>query len=1060
MPRQSRTQSSLALPETARLKFDQKLVLNQWLLSLFEVGSFESLAEPLKDPAYEGFDADNVSKFFSVLRLRSFFKQQLSDDMLRNYDENIVKHWQKITSNRNRSGQRVYPKYFQYLALLFSEIYLDRYFRDPEALLTDLIHHVNQFNNGKSDAQQIKPFEGDQLNKLAFWMATGSGKTLLMHVNILQYKHYLALHANGRGLNRIILLTPNEGLSKQHLEEFRQSGLEAELFSKEGRGLFAGRSIEILDIHKLREDMGEKTVAVDAFEGNNLVLVDEGHRGTSGAEVGHWMRMRNRLCEKGFSFEYSATFGQAIKVSNNKPLEQEYARCIIFDYSYKYFYRDGYGKDYQILNLEDDSQEEVRKLYLTACLLVYYQQLRLYRDRISEFRPYLLEKPLWIFVGGSVNAVRKQQGREVSDVLDILLTLADFVHDKTSSIDRIERLLNRRAGLLDPAGHDIFANSFVYLGSLGKSASELFNDILSTVFNCESPALLHIELLKGSEGEIALKLGEHEPFGVINVGDASSLQKLCEKQSELVTVEREFSGSLFQGIQKIDSSINLLIGSKKFSEGWNSWRVSTMGLMNIGRSEGSEIIQLFGRGVRLKGLDFCLKRTRYIEALTPPKHIELLETLNVFGIHADYMKQFRELLEEEGLPPNEQRVEVILPVINNLGDAKLRMIRLKEGVDFKKDGPKPQLELSEASVQKPKVVLDWYPRIQAKRSSGVAATGEIAHRAEAKLSDKHVAFFNYDKLYFELQDYKYERSWYNFSISKSAITDLLATGDWYTLYIPPEEMEFKDFRRIFAWQEIAAALLKKYCDWLYYYRKDEYERPHLEYRDLDLSDPNFIEEYRFLIQQSETQIIDKLKEVAKAIEAGELKPVEIGANLRLLTFSRHLYEPLVYCSSNVVQVKPVALNDGERDFVTDLRDFCETRKQFFSDKELYLLRNQSRGRGIGFFEAGNFYPDFILWILQGDRQYITFVDPKGLRNAQGPDDPKISFFKMVKDLERRLADSQISLSSVILSQTPHRQISWWGGGMSEADFATRNVLFRNEAGHFPIEALLNKALGA
>jgi len=50
----------------------------------------------------------------------------------------------------------------------------------------------------------------------------------------------------------------------------------------------------------------------------------------------------------------------------------------------------------------------------------------------------------------------------------------------------------------------------------------------------------------------------------------------------------------------------LLIGSKKFSEGWSSWRVSSMGLMNVGKSEGSQIIQLFGRGVRLKGYQFSL----------------------------------------------------------------------------------------------------------------------------------------------------------------------------------------------------------------------------------------------------------------------------------------------------------------------------------------------------------------------------------------------------------------------------------------------------------------------
>lgn len=36
----------------------------------------------------------------------------------------------------------------------------------------------------------------------------------------------------------------------------------------------------------------------------------------------------------------------------------------------------------------------------------------------------------------------------------------------------------------------------------------------------------------------------------------------------------------------------MLIGSKKFSEGWNGWRVSTIGLMNVGRCEGTEIFQV------------------------------------------------------------------------------------------------------------------------------------------------------------------------------------------------------------------------------------------------------------------------------------------------------------------------------------------------------------------------------------------------------------------------------------------------------------------------------------
>jgi len=199
-----------------------------------------------------------------------------------------------------------------------------------------------------------------------------------MHINLLQYRHYLGLYASERDLNRIILLTPNEGLSRQHLEEFGLSGLPAELFAKDGRGLFAGRAVEIVDIHKLREEMGEKTIAIDAFEGNNLVLVDEGHRGSSGVE---WKDKRDRLCEEGFSFEYSATFGQAMKAARKPELIQEYAKCILFDYSYKYFYSDDYGKDYRILNLADDSDAEVRQLYLAACLVAFYQQSLLYRRR-------------------------------------------------------------------------------------------------------------------------------------------------------------------------------------------------------------------------------------------------------------------------------------------------------------------------------------------------------------------------------------------------------------------------------------------------------------------------------------------------------------------------------------------------------------------------------------------------------------------------------------------------------------------------------------------------------
>ena len=82
-----------------------------------------------------------------------------------------------------------------------------------------------------------------------------------MHANILQYQQALTRYGRRRELNRILLLTPNEGLSQQHLREFEAAGIDAELFNKDGRGLFSGQSIEILDIHKLKDEMGDKTLS-------------------------------------------------------------------------------------------------------------------------------------------------------------------------------------------------------------------------------------------------------------------------------------------------------------------------------------------------------------------------------------------------------------------------------------------------------------------------------------------------------------------------------------------------------------------------------------------------------------------------------------------------------------------------------------------------------------------------------------------------------------------------------------------------------------------------------
>ena len=242
-----------------QIPFSYKLVLNQWLFSLFELPSTDGLYTwngrrvalldafkqkfQINENAAGGLDENNVHRFHTSLVNQTMPLDELPPDLLLEYDQNIVRHTLRLNERRiGRGDDPIVWKYFQYLTLLFTEIYLDRSFHDPDALLASLNEQISRYNADKPDPDNIPPLDGEGdaasvLNKLAFWSATGSGKTLIMHANILQYQYYVEKYGRGHELNRTILLTPNEGLSIQHLEEFRAAGIAAELFNKDGRGV-------------------------------------------------------------------------------------------------------------------------------------------------------------------------------------------------------------------------------------------------------------------------------------------------------------------------------------------------------------------------------------------------------------------------------------------------------------------------------------------------------------------------------------------------------------------------------------------------------------------------------------------------------------------------------------------------------------------------------------------------------------------------------------------------------------------------------------------------------
>jgi hypothetical protein len=1038
----------------------QRLLLNRFLCKQLGFEDFKALREKLRDQL-EDWDEDGHSHFFHVLK--GISESKISRDKLAGYDLRIKAHLERINRFRH---PRVQLKYFQYLAVLFTEIYLDRLFNEREQFLAELQAFSENFQRDggwevlSSTEDDHKKFSEDDHRKIAFWMATGSGKTLIMHINYWQYLHYSKAQPEN-----ILLITPNEGLSRQHLEELCKSGIPAQHYgSSEGclPNLFTdGVPVTVIEITKLteRKSGGGLSVEVSAFGPKNLLFVDEGHRGASG-EV--WRQLRAELAKEGFTFEYSATFGQIVNGAPSHKrrtlLLKEYAKSILFDYSYPHFYNDGYGKDYFIINLTDKTNT-FNDWMVLGNLLSFYEQCLVYAKHGEELRPYNLEKPLWVFVGHTVTAGgnSKEDKESLTDVQAIVRFLDDFLKYRTQWTRRIARLLAGWSGLKDPNGKDLFKDLFSYLRNLGWPAKAIYDDIVKQVFHANPGETLRVVELKAAAGEIGLRAGDKNPyFGVINIGDVSGLIDLLTKQG-IPREEENISGSLFDRINDPDSTVNILIGSRKFMEGWDSFRVASMGLMNIGKGEGAQIIQLFGRGVRLWGKNRSLKRSRAYEPHGAPQYIELLETLNVFGIRANYMAQFREYLKQEGVT---EFAEVIIPVRVEKDFLKrnLQVLRLPaNGVFEEQQGVTLGLD---KDIQ---VTLDLRPKWEIAKSADNKQAG--ATRGENKADENKaetlkglISLLNWERIYFDLLQFRRLKGLHNLSFTVETLREILEHGNYYIMLSSDDQLaprRFTDLRRV---EDIALSVLKKYITAFYDRRRKEWERKHLQLVTLTSTDPNLRWNdqngkpyYTLKIARKHEDFLKTVKKLTKQAKQLYQQDVENFPNIH---FDRHLYQPLLLAHSKIDAMMPPGLNEGEAQFVRDLREYLQKNNERFRGKEIFLLRNLTRGKGIGLFDikAGEaFYPDFILWVIEDNEQRIAFIDPHGLRMARGGfNDPKIRLHKELEELGKKLSPTssgtRVYLTSFIISTTEYEKIKdvFGTGDHGEEEFYQNHVLFQKK----------------
>ncbi|EDY35133.1 hypothetical protein ABOONEI_2675 [Aciduliprofundum boonei T469] len=1026
------------------------------MCSLFGFSDFKELKEEFKN-VDEGYDEDGYSHMYH--RIISF---KNLDPRVREkmpiYDTNIKGYLEHINKNREF---KVTLKYFQYLAVLFTEIYLDFYFQDP----IKFINELTEFGLKKFDKYgrnyHLITFIDDDLRNLAYWMATASGKTLIMHINYLQFLKY------NKGPNRIdyenfILITPNAGMSQQHIRELQKSNIPCKyLLDGDNRTSGEYPVVQVVEITKFTGDKkgGGESIDVKSVTSRNIVFADEAHKGTSGDA---WRSYREQISKDGFKFEYSATFGQALKkVDPKDELLQTYAKSILFDYSYKYFYSDGYGKDYRIINTKTLT-EDLQYRFLLANALSFYEQIEVFESSEDYRKIYNIERPLWVFVGSRVQQNNnRDKAQTMSDILKVVIFLHKFLKDKDWAISNIRRILGGDSGILDPDGNDVFVRTYPetkypYLRSQEINAEEIYENMLKKIFKTRVSGALYMADIN-ADGEIGLKVGPFgRYFGVINIGDKAGFLKYIRGEREDIVVEKDTTtSSLFEGLEKSD--VDILIGARKFVEGWNSWRVSTMGLIHMGKTEGPLIIQLFGRGVRLKGYNKLLKRSTAITEVKHPKYIPVLETLNVFGIQANYMELFREYLEKEDVPtkpPKEFEVPTKIHKILLEGNHDLQIPRVREGLEFRES--KFIRLYRDNSLSK--VVIDLRPRASVLVSK---EEGEI--KAQTQVEDLHIEqpfldLLNWDYIYGEILEYKRGRGWYNLLITKESLQKILypsienGSKEYvYDLHLPdPSKVKPSKLRDVPYLEDLAILILKNYITKFYYIQRMRWEKRNLTYYKLTPGDKNFFEKYIIKIPEKE---LSNFEYLVNLLEEENYEPLygPYDKGLKNVYIDVHLYQPLLEDNSKVTII-PKGLNEGERDFIEKLRNYLKNKQECLENKNIkvYVLRNRTRGKGVGFFEANGFYPDFIVWIKKEDVQHILFVEPHGLGHFSEKDIKKIELYKKIKDIENSLKNrtgKNVTLDSYVISRTEYKDIKHYFNGESKKELKKKHLLFKEDPGY-------------
>lgn len=808
------------------------------------------------------------------------------------------------------------------------------------------------------------PYE-QLINRACFWMATGSGKTLVL-VKLIEVLRGL-IQRGEIPPHDILVLTCRDDLIEQlkkHVHEFNAASSDLFIRLRELReyadakrhnpSLFKEHELTVFYYRSdnLSDEQKERIIDFRNYDdgGKWYVLLDEAHKGDR--EESKRQHIYSILARNGFLFNFSATFTDPRDLATT-----------VYNFNLSEFIKAGYGKHIAILQQElrafrqedDYNNEEKQKIVLKTLLMLAYAHK--YYERLRQLNSCLLyHKPLLLTLVNSVNT-------EDADLQLFFRELERIGKGEVDTAvwnaakDELWEELRQPPNVMFEDGEKLRVDEGVF-----KELEQ--KDILQTVYNAPSPGEIEILIRPSNKQELAFKLKTSEkPFALIKIGDISGWLK--EKLAGYEIVEGFEDEGFFERLNADDSDINILMGSRSFYEGWDSNRPNVMNFINIGMGVDARkfILQAVGRGVRIEPIKNKRQRLRPLynakevdaELFEQVKDkVAAVETLVIFGTNRQALQTVIEHLNQESRKRDFHQLSL-----------------------FKN----PSAEQHELLIP----VYRWAdkPMIEHGRS----ARFEIGP-AERELLKKYVDYVGDDRVLIALYDAEPQKV----ALLKDSLTD---TKRFYKDSARPYRNLDLLVRRIFDYFDVTPKefeCLKPLEDEIRHFKNIQVvlENIYELQRKIDRvrNYPLQINELRATYGKLPPEEYERRRQ---QISQAEEFSGEDGKRLRIRYVANHYYIPMILSDEGdrIKWIKHILQTESEIKFLEKLEKYLEQDENKFKEFDWWMFSKLDESLDevyIPYYDGTSnkvreFKPDFIFWLQKGNEYFIIFVDPKGTEHT-------------------------------------------------------------------------------